>query len=182
MRERDLTPISDRNLRDGQRLGAFFHGQPYQCVVEADGYGLRFRLEDGRLFDSISAAATEVCGHNNNGWRFWKLLRGPGTQDIPATTRPAIDGALARRMAMDRNTRPPAQEPPLLAQAPSLPTPRRITFIESHPGAVDHAISVAKQAAADLPTEDDLAAALETLVRVGVPLARIEALFKESRD
>jgi hypothetical protein len=43
-------------------------------VVEGEGGGLRYRLEDGREFKSPSAAGSAVMGGVAcNGWRFWSL-------------------------------------------------------------------------------------------------------------
>jgi|GEM_PF-7116615 len=67
-------PIENRNLQPGTRLVGRYHKQPYVCeVVEGEGGKLRYRLEDGREFNSPSAAGMAITGHACDGWVFWSV-------------------------------------------------------------------------------------------------------------
>jgi hypothetical protein len=68
-------PIENRELTAGTRLVARYKKEEYTAtVVEGEGGGLRYRLEDGREFKSPSAAGSAVMGGVAcNGWRFWSL-------------------------------------------------------------------------------------------------------------
>ena len=68
-------PIENRDLAAGTRLVARYKKQEHTAtVVEGEGGGLRYRLEDGREFKSPSAAGSAVMGGVAcNGWRFWSL-------------------------------------------------------------------------------------------------------------
>jgi len=67
--------LENRNLEAGTRLVAKYKKVEYTAtVVEGEGGGLRYRLEDGREFKSPSAAGSAVMGGVAcNGWRFWSL-------------------------------------------------------------------------------------------------------------
>ena len=67
--------IENRELAVGTRLVARYKKQEHTAtVVEGEGGGLRYRLEDGREFKSPSAAGSAVMGGVAcNGWRFWSL-------------------------------------------------------------------------------------------------------------
>ena len=95
--------IENRNLAVGTRLVGRYKGKEYSAtVVEAEGGRVRFRLEDGREFKSLSAAGSAVVeGHACNGWRFWSLMAeqtGEATAEVePASkargkTRPEMEG------------------------------------------------------------------------------------------
>ncbi len=66
--------IEDRNLAAGTKLVARYKGKEYTAeVVEAED-GLRYRLEDGKEFKSVSSAGSSVMGGSAcNGWRFWSV-------------------------------------------------------------------------------------------------------------
>jgi hypothetical protein len=71
-------PIENRNLKHGDRLVARYHKQTYHCEVQyvaEQGKGGKFlyRLEDGRVFKSPSAAGMAITGKSCNGWAFWSL-------------------------------------------------------------------------------------------------------------
>jgi len=68
-------PIENRDLQVGTRLVARYKKQEHSAtVIEAEGGGLRYRLEDGREFKSLSAAGSALMdGKACNGWRFWSL-------------------------------------------------------------------------------------------------------------
>jgi len=68
-------PIEDRKLTAGMRLVARYKGQEYSAtVVEGEKGGLRYRLEDGQEFKSLSAAGSAIMGGvAGNGWRFWSV-------------------------------------------------------------------------------------------------------------
>ena len=58
----------------GTVLVARYKKQPYRLSVVATEQGVRFRLEDGREFKSLSAAGSHLMGGKAvNGWRFWTL-------------------------------------------------------------------------------------------------------------
>ena len=68
-------PIENRDLQVGTRLVARYKKQEYSAtVVEGEKGGLRYRLEDGQEFKSLSAAGSAVMGGVAcNGWRFWSV-------------------------------------------------------------------------------------------------------------
>jgi len=68
-------PIENRNLQVGTRLVARYKKQECSAtVVEGEKGGLRYRLEDGQEFKSLSAAGSAVMdGVACNGWRFWSV-------------------------------------------------------------------------------------------------------------
>jgi len=68
-------PIENRDLAVGTRLVARYKKEEHTAtVVEGEGGGLRYRLEDGREFKSPSAAGSAVMGGVAcNGWRFWSV-------------------------------------------------------------------------------------------------------------
>jgi hypothetical protein len=68
-------PIENRELTAGTRLVARYKKREYTAtVVEGEGGGLRYRLDDGREFKSPSAAGSAVMGGVAcNGWRFWSV-------------------------------------------------------------------------------------------------------------
>jgi hypothetical protein len=66
-------------------------------VVEGEGGGLRYRLDDGREFKSPSAAGSAVMGGVAcNGWRFWSLA-GEATAPAPKKERQATAPKAARK-------------------------------------------------------------------------------------
>ena len=68
--------IEDRNLAPGTKLVARYKGKDYSCTVMegVDKGGLRFMLDDNRIFKSPSSAGSAVMGGSAcNGWRFWSL-------------------------------------------------------------------------------------------------------------
>jgi hypothetical protein len=67
--------IEKRDLPVGTRLVARYKKQEYRAtVVEGEDGGLRYRLEDGREFRSLSSAGSAVMGGIAcNGWRFWSV-------------------------------------------------------------------------------------------------------------
>ncbi len=66
--------ITNRDLKPGEKLIARYKGQEYSAKVVETEAGIRYRFEDGREFNSPSAAGSAVMGGNAcNGWRFWSL-------------------------------------------------------------------------------------------------------------
>ena len=66
--------ISDRKLEPGTRLIGKHKRQEHVAEVIAGEDGKPcYRLADGRLFKSPSAAGKAVTGIACNGWRFWSL-------------------------------------------------------------------------------------------------------------
>jgi hypothetical protein len=82
--------LENRNLEAGTRLVARYKKQEHTAtVVEGEGGGLRYRLEDGREFKSPSAAGSAVMGGVAcNGWRFWSVA-GEATAAAPKKERKA---------------------------------------------------------------------------------------------
>ena len=81
-------PIENRELTAGTRLVARYKKQEYTAtVVEGEKGGLRYRLEDGREFKSLSSAGSAVMGGVAcNGWRFWSVA-GEGKAPAPQKER-----------------------------------------------------------------------------------------------
>ena len=66
--------IEDRNLAAGTKLVARYKGKEYTAEVVETEEGLRYRLNDGKEFKSLSSAGSAVMGGSAcNGWRFWSL-------------------------------------------------------------------------------------------------------------
>ncbi len=66
--------IEDRNLKAGTKLVARYKGKEYTAEAVETEEGLRYRLEDGKGFKSLSSAGSAVMGGSAcNGWRFWSL-------------------------------------------------------------------------------------------------------------
>ncbi len=67
-------PIENRNLEPGTVLSARYKKEERTCEVVRIEDGLRFKTDDGELFNSPSSAAKHVMGGiAANGWRFWSL-------------------------------------------------------------------------------------------------------------
>ncbi len=66
--------IEDRNLKAGTKLVARYKGKEYTAEVVETEERLRYRLEDGKEFKSLSSAGSAVMsGSACNGWRFWSV-------------------------------------------------------------------------------------------------------------
>ena len=81
--------IEKRDLPVATRLVGRYKKQEYRAtVVEGEASGLRYRLEDGRDFRSLSSAGSAVMGGGIacNGWRFWSVADG-GEMSPPKTAR-----------------------------------------------------------------------------------------------
>ena len=79
-------PIENRSLPAGTRLLARYKGQQHSAEVAQTEDGVRYRLEDGREFTSLSAAGSALmAGKACNGWRFWSLA-GEETAKQPGKT------------------------------------------------------------------------------------------------
>ena len=91
-------PIENRDLAVGTRLVARYKKTEHTAtVVEGEGGGLRYRLEDGREFKSPSAAGSAVMGGVAcNGWRFWSLA-GEAGAPAPKKERKAASPKAARK-------------------------------------------------------------------------------------
>jgi hypothetical protein len=67
-------PIENRDLAAGTRLAVRHKKQVFTCEVVKTKDGLRYRLQDGKEFNSPSSAGREITGGVAvNGWRFWSL-------------------------------------------------------------------------------------------------------------
>jgi hypothetical protein len=87
-------PIENRELTAGTRLVARYKKEEYWAtVVEGEKGGLRYRLEDGREFKSLSSAGSAVTGGVAcNGWRFWSVAE-EGKAPAPKAARKAAKDA-----------------------------------------------------------------------------------------
>jgi len=66
--------IENRELAPGTKLAARYKGVGHSAEVMETEEGIRYRLEDGREFKSLSSAGSALMGGNAcNGWRFWSL-------------------------------------------------------------------------------------------------------------
>jgi hypothetical protein len=71
--------IENRNLSDGMKLVAKYKGAVWTAGVATTEDGLQIKLEDGRLFKSLSSAGSAVMGGTAcNGWRFWSIAQPEG--------------------------------------------------------------------------------------------------------
>jgi len=86
--------LENRNLEAGTRLVARYKKEEYTAtVVDGEEGGLRYRLEDGREFKSLSSAGSAVMGGVAcNGWRFWSLAES-GKAPAPKAARKAAKDA-----------------------------------------------------------------------------------------
>jgi hypothetical protein len=67
-------PIENRELAAGTRLVARYKKQERTCEVVETAEGVRYRLDDGQEFKSLSTAGKVVMdGVACNGWRFWSV-------------------------------------------------------------------------------------------------------------
>ena len=67
-------PIENRELAAGTRLVARYKKQDRACEVVETAEGVRYRLDDGQEFKSLSTAGkVAMDGVACNGWRFWSL-------------------------------------------------------------------------------------------------------------
>jgi len=84
-------PIENRDLAAGTRLVARYKKEEHWAtVVEGEKGGLRYRLEDGREFKSLSSAGSAVMGGVAcNGWRFWSLAESGKAPGLKAERKPA---------------------------------------------------------------------------------------------
>ena len=98
-------PIENRDLAVGTRLVARYKKQEHTAtVVEGEGGGLRYRLQDGREFKSPSAAGSAVMGGVAcNGWRFWSVA---GEAKTPA---PKKERKAAKREPKAKKAAPKTQ-------------------------------------------------------------------------
>ncbi len=77
-------PVENRDLSAGTVLKARHKGKEHTCEVVKTKDGLRYRLADGKEFNSPSSAGGEITGGVAvNGWRFWSL----GSEPKPRKAR-----------------------------------------------------------------------------------------------
>jgi hypothetical protein len=92
--------ITDRNLKEGMQLEGRYKKETYYCRVEVGEDGkLAFVLEDGRRFQSVSAAASALMdGKAVNGWLFWSVLAAGAAPAEPKPARKARPKQVIYRM------------------------------------------------------------------------------------
>ncbi len=107
-------PITDRNLKPGTRLTARYKKKVYAAEVIGGKDGkVRFRLADGREFDSPSAAGKGVMGGVAcNGWRFWSLGNGGAPTEAPRAHTGADSASPAGRSPTTATPAPAAKRAP----------------------------------------------------------------------
>ncbi len=111
-------PIENRELAAGTRLVARYKKQDRTCEVVETADGLRYRLDDGQEFKSLSTAGKAVMdGVACNGWRFWnvegaeKPKRAPkakAAKKEPAAKKPARTKAPAKKGKATSTKKPKA--------------------------------------------------------------------------
>src|SRR5687767_11418792 len=79
--------IENRNLSTGTKLVAKFKKVTYKAEVVQTEEGVRYKLEDGRQFKSLSAAGMAITGGPINGWSFWSVA-GEEAQQQTTETKP----------------------------------------------------------------------------------------------
>ncbi len=86
----------NRKLAAGTKLVGRHRKELHHCdVVESDD-GIRYRLDDGRTFTSLSSAAkAAMSGVSVNGWSFWSLADAmpepmPATEPSVGASRKAV--------------------------------------------------------------------------------------------
>ena len=67
-------PIENRNMEPGTVLTARHKKEDRSCEVVETTDGLRYRLDDGTVHRSPSAAGKAVTGFACNGWVFWSIV------------------------------------------------------------------------------------------------------------
>ena len=66
--------IEKKDLPVGTKLVAKYKKDVYKAEVVQTEEGVRYRLEDGRAFTSLSGAGSAVRdGKSTNGWSFWSV-------------------------------------------------------------------------------------------------------------
>jgi len=109
--------IENRNLTPGTMLAARYHKLPFTCeVVAGENAKLRYRLPDGKEYNSPSAAGMAITGKACNGWAFWSL------KTDEAAPAPQTAGTATPEVAAS------APEPPAatVSSEPALPLVYRI--------------------------------------------------------
>ena len=93
-------PIENRDLKPGTKLVGRYKGQSYHAGVAQTEEGVRYRLEDGREFKSLSSAGAAIFGEGRtcNGWAFWSLA-GEADAEKPKKERKPKAGRRAKKAA-----------------------------------------------------------------------------------
>lgn len=93
-------PIENRELTAGTRLVARYRGKEHTCEVVRTNDGLRYRLKDGKEFNSPSSAGMQITsGIAVNGWRFWSVkgdLKAPPAKGEKPTKSPTKKSAKSK--------------------------------------------------------------------------------------
>jgi len=114
----DVMPLENRSLEIGTVLHARYKGKERTCEVVQTAAGLRYRLDDGREFASVSSAGKAAMnGVSCNGWRFWssegteKSKREPDADRAakakrkPAAKKPANSKAARKTSAKTKSAK-----------------------------------------------------------------------------
>ena len=98
-------PLEQRELAPGTKLVGTHKKTTYVCEVVETEEGLRYRLEDGKIFKSPSSAGKAVMGGVScNGWRFWSL-EGTQPERAPKVERPKAPAAATKTLRQIRKLR-----------------------------------------------------------------------------
>ena len=92
--------IENRDLAVGTKLVASHKKQTYRAEVVHTEEGIRYELEDGRAFTSLSAAGMAITRGNVNGWRFWSVESVGAEPTVPqvAADKPKRSNGVIQRV------------------------------------------------------------------------------------
>ena len=77
--------IANRKLKAGTKLIATYKGKVHTAEVLKTDDGMRYRLKNGREFQSLSSAGSAIMGGTAcNGRRFWSLASEGAGKRTPA--------------------------------------------------------------------------------------------------
>lgn len=89
----NITDLLDaRLLEPKERLRGVRSNKKYQAAVTSDG---KIRLDDGRVFDTLSGAAAKLTGQSNNGWTFWQVNRSGDWCELAAIRQAYLETSAA---------------------------------------------------------------------------------------
>jgi hypothetical protein len=112
--------LDNRELAAGTVLVATYKKASHRCEVVATGEGLRFKLEDGKLFKSPSSAGRGITGRVScDGWKFWSL-------DGEAPEKPATEPTTVTATAQPAKPKPANGAAKMVRQIKKLPNQKGV--------------------------------------------------------
>jgi len=91
--------IENRDLAPGTKLVASYKKTQHRCEVTPTPEGVRYKLEDKRLFTSLSSAGKAVTGRVScDGWKFWSLDGEPAKAALVEAPQPKDSKPAAPKM------------------------------------------------------------------------------------